>query len=55
MERFALDSLRYHYDFSSLFLRYWQDRIVGRFKPFQLDPMTRAEFRDFLVGGTIPG
>lgn len=55
MERFALDSLRYHYDFSSLFLRYWQDRIVGCFKPFQLDPMTRAEFRDFLVGGTIPG
>ena len=55
MEQFALKSLACTYDFSSLFLRHWQDRIHGRPNPFQLDPMTRAEFHSLLVGGTVSG
>ncbi len=53
MHEFALQSLTQQYDFSSLFLRYWQDRIRGH-SSFSLEPMTRSEFREYLIGGSLP-
>jgi hypothetical protein len=55
LEEVALQSFSRTYDFSSLFLRFWQDRIHGCLRPFQLEAMTRVEFQDLLVGGRPPG
>jgi hypothetical protein len=52
MREFALQSVVQRYDFSRLFLRYWQDQVHGR-PSVSVGTMTRSQFREYLVGNSI--